>query len=65
MAGDAKITITWVPPYGVRADFPEDPILCAFLLAQARKIIDKRFDDPDTRIQPATSLPGTGSNEGR
>jgi hypothetical protein len=55
----AQIIITWTPPYTVKADFPQNPILCAFLLSEAKKAIDKYFASESNKlIQPATSIPG-------
>jgi hypothetical protein len=57
----ATMTITLTPPYQVKVSFPTDPILCAFLLSEAKKAVDKYFAEQAGKlVQPATALPGNG-----
>jgi len=38
-----KMVITLAPPYTVNVEFPQEPMLCAFMLSEAKKAIDKHF----------------------
>lgn len=56
------MTITLTPPYNVQVQFPADPMVCTFMLSEAKKAVDKWFaEQSDKLIQPATTLLGNGN----